>query len=52
MPAFVVPDNVKCVCQPGLQQRITIERDGCLWHKVYTSDDLLTGVLEQVEAPR
>jgi len=48
--AFVIPDDVKRVCRPVLRHRITLQPDAYL--EGYTTDDLLTAVLEKVEVPR
>jgi len=47
---FVIPDDVKRVCRPVLRHRITLQPDAYL--EGYTSDDLLTTVLERIEVPR
>ena len=48
--SFVVPDDVKRVCRPVLRHRITLQPDAYI--EGYTTDDILTGVLERVEVPR
>jgi MoxR-like ATPase len=47
---FVIPDDVKQVCRPVLRHRITLQPDAYV--EGFTTDDLLTGVLEKVEVPR
>ena len=48
--SFVIPDDVKRVCRPVLRHRLTLQPDAYL--EGYTTDDLLTTVLEKVEVPR
>jgi MoxR-like ATPase len=48
--AFVTPDDVKRVCRPVLRHRITLQPDAYV--EGFTSDDVLTTVLERVEVPR
>jgi MoxR-like ATPase len=48
--AFVSPDDVKFVCRPVLRHRITLQPDAYV--EGFTSDDILTSVLERVEVPR
>jgi MoxR-like ATPase len=48
--AFVIPDDVKRVCRPVLRHRLTLQPDAYL--EGYTTDDVLTTVLEKVEVPR
>jgi MoxR-like ATPase len=47
---FVSPDDVKRVCRPVLRHRITLQPDAYV--EGFTSDDILTTVLERVEVPR
>jgi MoxR-like ATPase len=47
---FVIPDDVKQVCRPVLRHRITLQPDAYV--EGFTTDDLLTSVLEKVEVPR
>jgi MoxR-like ATPase len=47
---FVSPDDVKYVCRPVLRHRITLQPDAYV--EGYTTDDILTTVLERVEVPR
>ncbi|HZT80043.1 MAG TPA: MoxR family ATPase [Gemmataceae bacterium] len=47
---FVSPDDVKRVCKPVLRHRVTLQPDAYV--EGYTSDDILTTVLERVEVPR
>lgn len=47
---FVIPDDVKRVCRPVLRHRITLQPDAYL--EGYTSDDVLTTVLDRVDVPR
>ena len=47
---FVSPDDVKRVCRPVLRHRITLQPDAYV--EGFTTDDILTGVLERVEVPR
>jgi MoxR-like ATPase len=47
---FVIPDDVKRVCRPVLRHRLTLQPDAYL--EGYRPDDVLTGVLEQIEVPR
>jgi MoxR-like ATPase len=47
---FVTPDDVKRVCRPVLRHRITLQPDAYV--EGFTSDDVLTIVLERVEVPR
>lgn len=48
--AFVIPDDVKRVCRPVLRHRLTLQPDAYI--EGFTSDDILTTVLERVEVPR
>jgi MoxR-like ATPase len=48
--SFVSPDDVKFVCRPVLRHRITLQPDAYV--EGFTSDDILTTVLERVEVPR
>jgi MoxR-like ATPase len=48
--SFVSPDDVKRVCRPVLRHRITLQPDAYV--EGFTSDDILTSVLERVEVPR
>ena len=48
--AFVIPDDVKRVCRPVLRHRLTLQPDAYI--EGFTSDDVLTTVLEKVEVPR
>ena len=43
-------DDVKRVCRPVLRHRITLQPDAYV--EGFTSDDILTTVLERVEVPR
>jgi MoxR-like ATPase len=47
---FVIPDDVKRICRPVLRHRLTLQPDAYL--EGYTTDDVLTTVLEKVEVPR
>jgi MoxR-like ATPase len=47
---FVSPDDVKCVCRPVLRHRLTLQPDAYV--EGFTTDDMLTTVLERVEVPR
>src|SRR5205085_8747948 len=47
---FVTPDDVKRVCRPVLRHRITLQPDAYV--EGFTTDDMLTTVLERVEVPR
>jgi MoxR-like ATPase len=47
---FVTPDDVKRVCRPVLRHRITLQPDAYV--EGFTTDDVLTTVLEKVEVPR
>jgi MoxR-like ATPase len=47
---FVIPDDVKRICRPVLRHRITLQPDAYI--EGFTSDDILTTVLERVEVPR
>jgi MoxR-like ATPase len=47
---FVNPDDVKFVCRPVLRHRVTLQPDAYV--EGFTSDDMLTTVLERVEVPR
>jgi MoxR-like ATPase len=47
---FVIPDDIKRVCRPVLRHRITLQPDAYI--EGFTSDDILTTVLERVEVPR
>jgi MoxR-like ATPase len=48
--AFVSPDDVKRVCRPVLRHRLTLQPDAYV--EGFTTDDVLTTVLERVEVPR
>jgi MoxR-like ATPase len=48
--SFVSPDDVKRVCRPVLRHRVTLQPDAYV--EGFTSDDMLTTVLERVEVPR
>jgi len=48
--SFVIPDDVKRICRPVLRHRLTLQPDAYL--EGFTSDDVLTTVLERVEVPR
>ena len=48
--SFVSPDDVKRVCRPVLRHRITLQPDAYV--EGFTTDDILTTVLERVEVPR
>jgi len=48
--SFVIPDDVKRICRPALRHRLTLQPDAYL--EGFTSDDVLTTVLERVEVPR
>ena len=48
--AFVSPDDVKRVCRPVLRHRITLQTDAYV--EGFTTDDILTTVLERIEVPR
>jgi MoxR-like ATPase len=47
---FVIPDDVKRICRPVLRHRLTLQPDAYL--EGFTTDDVLTNVLERVEVPR
>ncbi len=47
---FVSPDDVKSVCRPVLRHRVALQPDAYV--EGFTSDDILTTVLERVEVPR
>ncbi|HVS35752.1 MAG TPA: MoxR family ATPase [Gemmataceae bacterium] len=47
---FISPDDVKRVCRPVLRHRVTLQPDAYV--EGYTTDDVLTTVLERVEVPR
>jgi MoxR-like ATPase len=47
---FVIPDDVKQVCRPVLRHRITLQPDAYV--EGFTTDDVLSGVLEKVDVPR
>jgi MoxR-like ATPase len=47
---FVSPDDVKFVCRPVLRHRIMLQPDAYV--EGFTTDDILTTVLERVEVPR
>jgi MoxR-like ATPase len=47
---FVTPDDVKEVCRPVLRHRVTLQPDAYV--EGFTTDDILTSVLEKVEVPR
>jgi MoxR-like ATPase len=48
--SFVSPDDVKRVCRPVLRHRLTLQPDAYV--EGFTTDDILTTVLERVEVPR
>jgi MoxR-like ATPase len=48
--SFVTPDDVKRVCRPVLRHRLTLQPDAYV--EGFTTDDVLTMVLERVEVPR
>ena len=47
---FVSPDDVKRCCRPVLRHRLTLQPDAYV--EGFTTDDVLTTVLERVEVPR
>jgi MoxR-like ATPase len=47
---FVIPDDVKRICRPILRHRLTLQPDAYI--EGFTTDDILTTVLERVEVPR
>jgi MoxR-like ATPase len=47
---FVTPDDVKEVCRPVLRHRVTLQPDAYI--EGFTTDDILSSVLEKVEVPR
>jgi MoxR-like ATPase len=47
---FVTPDDVKRICRPVLRHRIALQPDAYV--EGFTTDDILTTVLERVEVPR
>jgi MoxR-like ATPase len=47
---FVIPDDIKRICLPVLRHRITLQPDAYV--EGFTSDDILSTVLERVEVPR
>jgi MoxR-like ATPase len=47
---FVIPDDVKRVCLPVLRHRVTLQPDAYV--EGFTSDDILSTVLERIEVPR
>jgi MoxR-like ATPase len=47
---FVSPDDVKRVCRPVLRHRLTLQPDAYV--EGFTTDDILTTVLERVDVPR
>ena len=47
---FVSPDDVKRVCRPVLRHRIMLQPDAYV--EGFTTDEVLTTVLERVEVPR
>jgi MoxR-like ATPase len=47
---YVSPDDVKRVCRPVLRHRLTLQPDAYV--EGFTTDDILTTVLERVEVPR
>jgi MoxR-like ATPase len=47
---FVSPDDVKRVCRPVLRHRLTLQPDAYV--EGFTTDDMLSTVLERVEVPR
>ena len=44
------PDDVKRVCRPALRHRLTLQPDA--YFEGFTTDGMLTTVLERVEVPR
>jgi MoxR-like ATPase len=48
--SFVIPDDVKFVVRPVLRHRVMLQPDAYV--EGYTSDDILTTVLERVDVPR
>jgi MoxR-like ATPase len=48
--AFVSPDDVKAVCRPVLRHRLALQPDAYV--EGFTTDDILSSVLERVEVPR
>jgi MoxR-like ATPase len=48
--SFISPDDVKRVCRPVLRHRLTLQPDAYV--EGFTTDDILTTVLERVEVPR
>jgi MoxR-like ATPase len=48
--SFVIPDDVKRICRPVLRHRLTLQPDAYI--EGFTTDDVLTAVLERVEVPR
>jgi MoxR-like ATPase len=48
--SFVSPDDVKRVCRPVLRHRLALQPDAYV--EGFTTDDVLTAVLERVEVPR
>jgi MoxR-like ATPase len=48
--SFVSPDDVKRVCRPVLRHRLTLQPDAYV--EGFTTDDMLTTVLERIEVPR
>ena len=47
---FVSPDDVKRVCRPVLRHRLALQPDAYV--EGFTTDEVLTNVLERVEVPR
>jgi len=47
---FVSPDDVKRVCRPVLRHRVMLQPDAYV--EGFTTDEVLTNVLERVEVPR
>ena len=47
---FISPDDVKRMCRPVLRHRLTLQPDAYV--EGFTTDDVLTTVLERVEVPR
>jgi MoxR-like ATPase len=47
---FITPDDVKRICRPVLRHRLTLQPDAYV--EGFTTDDILSTVLERVEVPR
>lgn len=47
---FVIPDDIKRICRPVVRHRLALQPDAYI--EGFTSDDILTTVLDQVEVPR